>query len=51
MYISNLKQVDFNRVTTLKELLDILKAMDYNIFIDVNKYPELEWLTFDEPSS
>lgn len=51
MYVPNLKQVDFQRITTLQELLSVLKAMDYNIYIDVNKCPELDWLTFDEPSS
>lgn len=51
MYVANLKQVDFSKVETLEELLGILRALDYRVYIDVNEHPRFEQFTFDEPTS
>lgn len=50
MYVPNSKQVDLNKIKTVKDLIVVLKAVDTVMFVDVNKYPEVLKFTYDSPS-
>lgn len=47
MYVPNTKQVDLNKIKTVKDLIVVLKAVDTVMFVDVNKYPDALKFTHD----